>query len=44
MEGPYESANQQGRLRARIAEFTKPPTETKVEGKVAKYSTLHFDY
>jgi hypothetical protein len=32
MEGPYESANRHGRLRARIVEYTKPPSETKVAG------------
>jgi hypothetical protein len=32
MEDPYESTNQQGRLRARIAEYTKPPSDTKVIG------------
>jgi hypothetical protein len=32
MEGPYESLNQQGRLRARIAEYTKPMSETKGAG------------
>jgi hypothetical protein len=32
MEGPYESVNQQGRLRARIVEYTKPLSETKVVG------------
>jgi hypothetical protein len=32
MEEPYESANRQGRLRARIIEYTKPPSETKAIG------------
>jgi hypothetical protein len=30
MDGPYESTNRQGRLRARIAKYTKTPSETKV--------------
>jgi hypothetical protein len=30
MEGHYESANRQGRLRARIAEYIKTPSERKV--------------
>jgi hypothetical protein len=32
MEGHYESANRQGRLRARIVEYIKTPSETKVIG------------
>jgi hypothetical protein len=32
MEGPYESANQQGRLAARIAGYTKSLSDKKVTG------------
>jgi hypothetical protein len=32
IEGPYELADRQGRLRARIVEYIKTPSETKVAG------------